>query len=481
MIGFVGYLMDKNNIKKISFLSIFWRALIAIIIVAASVLLALNMIDSRDEPPKRQARERAFTVSVIEPEIGTYRSSIDIYGEIITNSNIDVRAQVSGEIKFVSNNLVAGGVVSKGELLIAIDSFNYDGALKDANAALVDTQLQLEIGKQQLELEKVNLEIAKQQLTLGQKDLERAKSLHASGALTDKALDDKEFALSQRAQLLAQRQSSYSVQFSNIERQENSIIRAKWNLDKAQRSLENTKIYAPFNGAVINNNSAQLGRILTNNEMVAQLYATNSLEVSFIISDKQYGILSSDGLLNRSIEVIWDIEPNKITTNGTITRIDAQINAAMGGVKIFAKLNDDGLKNLRPGNFVQVKIAGISYENSYKVPETAIYESSHIFIVKNKRMQRIDIELLAYDMQSAIIRADIDKNDKIISTHLAQAGAGLKVNIEGEEEIRPNLQQRGEARQQGAMPQGQRPARKEGQRPPRPEQVNKQTAPIRGQ
>jgi RND family efflux transporter MFP subunit len=427
----------EKPLKVRNIFSIIWRVAFAILIIIGAVFYAKIMIADRPEAPKRQARERSFTVSVIEPKMGVFSPSIQAFGEIIASYTIDIRSQVSGEAINVSKNLIIGGAVEKGEILVEIDNFNYDGSVREVKATLSDAQLQFSIAKDQLELEKINLKVAQEQFDLAKKDLERMRALHKSGSITNKELENNIFTLSQREQSVAQRQTSLKVQEASIERQEQNIIRAKWNLEKAQRSLENTKIISPFDGIVLSKTAIQ-GKIITNNEIIAQLYEADRLEVHFTLSDAQYGQLLSDGLIGRSLEVTWNIEPDAIIAKGEISRIGAQVNAAKGGVEIFATLQGEGIKNLKPGIFVEVMIKGISYDNAILIPETAIYENSHFYVVRDGRMSRTDMKLLARDGENVIVRAVISDGDRIIITRVAQAGDGLKITIEGEENTPAN-------------------------------------------
>ncbi len=422
-------LIEKNG-RRI--FSIIWRLTFAILIIVGAVFLANKMISNKAEPPQRQARERSFTVAVIKPEIGSFSPFINASGEIIASKTLDIRAQVSGEIIDISDNLMVGGFVSKGEQILQIDPFNYEGALSDTKAALSDAQLQLTISKEQTLLEKINLNVANTQLQMAQHDLERAVALNKSGSLTDKDLENSEFLISQREQVLEQRKSSIIVQQTSMKKQENAILRAKWALEKAQNALDNTRIISPFDGVVISK-TAELGRVLTANEIIAKLYEQNSLEVSFTLSDSQYGYLLKSGLIGREVIVNWDIEPNPIILMGEISRIGAQVNALRGGVEVFASLKGKNISDMKPGTFVEVEIAGLLYENSYSLPETALYENSHIYVFDNGRMKRIDAELLVRDGENVIIRADIAIGQQVITTRLAQAGDGLKVSIEGQD------------------------------------------------
>ena len=473
------HLAQQQPRKRFAILSILWRVAIAMAIIGGAGFMALTMIANRPPPTERTARERSFTVAVADVEIGTFGVELQAFGEVIAGQVIDVRAQVAGKALNISPNLVAGGEVLRDDLLVAIDDFAYDGAVRDAEAALADARLQLAVAEEQLALERVNLVAAREQLELGRRDLDRSRALKQSGSITDKAIEDRELLVSQREQTVAQRTGTIKIQEATVDRQKTAISRAEWVLEQAQRALVNTQIKAPFDGIVVTANVSP-ERVVTTNEVVAQLYARDSLEVRFTLSDRQYGQLVSDGLIGRPLSAIWDIEPEPVTVSGKILRAGAEVDAALGGVEVIAQLDNTQTVSLRPGTFVQLSIAGSTYDNALRLPETAIYENNHLYIVKDRRMARVDVTLLARDGQYVIARGDLPATAQIITTRVAQAGDGLLVAIEGEEPapVRggPGSNPAGGARA-GTPDQtaGQRPAGQRGQRQGRPERQQGQT------
>jgi len=438
--------------RRFNILAVGWRVLVALAILIGAGVVAQSMIQSRPEPPERRARERSFTVAAEMPVSGTFSPEIGAFGEVVAGRTIEVRSQVSGEAVAVSPNLAVGGVVTEGETLVSVDSFMYDGALRDAEALLADARLQLTVAEEQLEIERLNLETAEAQLALARSDLARARSLVETGSLNDKSVEDRQLVVSQREQAVAQSQSNIRVQQAAIARQETAIARAEWARDQARRSVENTQIKAPFDGVVMSE-SAELGRVISNNESITALYDRNALEVRFTLSDRQYGPLVRDGLIGRPVTVTWDIDPEPVTVSGSIVRAGAEIDAALGGVEIFAAL-ETANTDLRPGTFVAVAVDGLAYEDALRLPETAIYENNHFYIIRDGRMARVDAELLARDGQFVIVRADVPEGERVITTRVAQAGEGLLVQVEGEEP--PQTGPRGGGQRQGQS--GERPA-----------------------
>lgn len=417
--------------RRVGFFGILGRFLLAVAVIAGAAYAISNSVNNKSEGVQRQARERSFTVAVEEIVKGTFSPSIRAYGEIIAANMIDIRAQVSGTATGVSDNLAVGGHVSAGERLVLIDPFNYEIAILDARAGLADAQIQLRVAKEQLRIERVNLDVAENQLELASRDLERGQALVNQGSVTNKVVEDRTFLVTQRRQSVTQHESNISVQEAGMQRQETDILRAQANIQLAQRALANTAILAPFDAVVVQANVVR-GRVVSQNEVVAQMYERDALDVRFVLSDKQYGQLVNAGLVGRTIVAMWDIDPVPLRATGKVTRAGAQVNAALGGVEVFARLSGEGIENFRSGAFVSVEVDGLEYADAFQVPETAIYENNHLYVVREDRMSRIDLTILSRDGANVIISADIAADDRVILTRVAQAGEGLKVRIEGE-------------------------------------------------
>jgi hypothetical protein len=216
--------------------------------------------------------------------------------------------------------------------------------------------------------------------------------------------------------------------------------------------------------------SAAEGRLVSSNEALTQLYEIGALEVRFTLSDSEYGQLVADGLAGRNVNITWDVDPTPVTASGQIVRVGAEVDAALGGVTVFARLAGDSLVNLRPGTFVGVEVDGITYENAYSIPETAVYGNNTVYVIgPENRMQPVSVRIETRDGPNVIVTGDITSGSRLITTHLAQAGQGVLVQIEGEEAentgfgAAPGRGGPGGANREGAAPNGQgRPAGAEG-------------------
>ena len=418
--------------KRFGIISIIVRILIAIGIIAGAIFMAQDMISDRPAPVEPEDFERSFTVSVTDYNLGTFTPTISAYGEIKAAHTLNIRAPAAGEVIFVADNLKAGGVLSAGQVLVKVDPFDYELALSDAKTALADANSALAEAKEQLRIQELNVEYAKDSLELAQSDLVRAKALFDRGSLTSQQLEARQLVVSQRDQSLRQAQSNIVLLQAGVERRATAIQTAQRALERAQRALDETTIITPYDAIVVNSN-VEIGATFAQGEAVATLYQANALEVRFTLSENQYGQLLNDGIIGREIEVVWDIEPARVRLGGAITRVGAQVEAAQGGVELFAALQSNDDLTIRPGTFVRVNLKGVSYENAISIPESALYSDGQFYIIQDGRMKSVAAQVLAHDGENVILRASLEPGDRIIVTRLAQAGDGVLVKVEGEE------------------------------------------------
>ncbi|AEQ50368.1 efflux RND transporter periplasmic adaptor subunit [Pelagibacterium halotolerans] len=406
---------------------------LAVLILVLAVYWAFSWVAQRPDAPQRMNRERTFTVEVIDPVYASHSSSITAYGQVASARTIELRSLVAGRVLEISPDFAVGSQVEEGDVLVRVDPFTYTGAVVEARAAVADAELSLAEAEEAYALEQSAITAAQEALTSAQTDLERARSLLSSGAATQQTVDTRALTVSERQQALDQRQSNLVTLNAQILRQQAAIAQAGYALESAERDLANTEITAPFTGIVTARNvtaSAYVGA----NEAVASIYESDALEVSFMVSDATYATLRRDGLFDRSVEVSRTTGTDAERISGRIARVAPEIDSATGGVTLYAELDSEGAELLRPGTFVSVEVEGVTHENTLLVPETALYDDNHLYVIRDGRMAAVDVDIRDRDGAQIIISADIAEGERIITTRLSQAGEGVAVQVEGEEQ-----------------------------------------------
>ncbi len=154
-------------------------------------------------------------------ERGDLEVSILAYGKMEASQQVDVGAQVSGQIQKM--NVTLGESVKKGDLLVEIDDLPQQNALRDSEARLKNM---------------IASKVAKEaQLINARINLDRQKNLIKSGATTQSEYD-----------LAAANLKVYEAEVEALKAQ---IAQAQIALDTAEIDLGYTKITAPIDGIVV--------------------------------------------------------------------------------------------------------------------------------------------------------------------------------------------------------------------------------------
>ncbi|WP_008188868.1 efflux RND transporter periplasmic adaptor subunit [Roseibium alexandrii] len=400
-----------------------------------------QLIATRPDVPKRPVQENSYAVETTTVQQGDYAPLISVYGQTQAGREVDLRALVGGEIVEVHPDLKAGGKVERGDTLVVIDRFDYEGAVTEARANLAEAQAALVENEGRVALEKANLIRAGEQLEFAQRDLERAEELIGRGAITERTVDDRKLIVSQRQQSVERSENTLALEEAKVIQQNATVDRLEWRLENAQRQLENTVLTAPFD-AIVRSSAAEPGRLISVNDAIVSLYDSSEFEVRLTLSDNQYGRLLADSgtVVGRPVDVIWNLGDQPVTYPATVTRIGADVVSDRGGVDLIARIDASGAAvPLRPGAFVEVAVPDRTYANSFRIPETAYYGQGTVYVVEDNRLQARSVNALAIDDGFILVRGDLNSGETLLVTRIPEAGEGLLVSDVNAEQPAANV------------------------------------------
>ncbi|MCO6409391.1 MULTISPECIES: efflux RND transporter periplasmic adaptor subunit [Hoeflea] len=403
-------------------------ALMALVLAGAWLAMQSLAASKRERTP-RPFTPLVYTVETAAAERADNRPDIRLYGQVETGRNVDLRTTVSGDVVEIHPDMVAGRRVAEGTVLLRIDPFAYEGALVEARANLASTRAAIAEIDARLASEREQLEASEAQLELGRADLERALSLADSGALTDKEVDARRLIVSQREQASSQRRNNILIAEAQRTQQEANAERLEWKIREAQRRLEETALIAPFDG-IISDETVETGRSVNANEVVASIYDDTALDVKFTLTNAQYGRMATDTdpLVGRQVELGWSVGGTRYTWPAVIDRIGARVTAERGGVEVFARIGEaDNPVQLRPGAFVSLTVPDRIWPETFRLPETAVRNSDHVFVVVDGKLERRAVRLIAWDGEDAIVDGSLEDGDTVLVTRLTEATEGVRV------------------------------------------------------
>ncbi len=405
--------------------------LVPIVLLAAGAVGASYLIRTKPQVEPAPPAERVWTVDAVTVRLGDVQPEIQLFGKIFAARQIQVRALVTGQIVEIHPNLVEGGLIRRGEMILAIDEFEYRSALMESEARQAEARARIVEREAKRRAETEALKRDREILALLARDLKRATQLRKRGNISVQALDKKRLELSRQQRAIVLRRNGIDAEAARLEQEKATIERLDVAVQRARYDLERTKVRAPFDG-VFMNVTAQAGQRLGVLDSVGNLIATGRLEARFHISDAQYGRLTSTerGVIGRRARVTWRVGQRKLELKAVIARVGAQIDTASGGVELFARIEDrEAASSLRPGAFVEVHIPDRVYANVARVPETVLHPGNVVYGVEDGRLVARKAKIVGRVGNDVLLRGGLSDGERLVTTQSVAIAPGLRVEL----------------------------------------------------
>ncbi len=380
------------------------------------------------EPRSRPARERVTSVNVIAYEPSQIAPEFSTFGEVVSRRSLDLRAPSAGTILKVSDNLVEGGSVTAGEVLLEIDPTDAQSPLDIAGADLSEAEAELRDATRALALAEDSLKGAQDQADLRMRALTRQQDLAARGVGTAAAVEAAELSASSAAQsVLSQRQALASAQ-SRIERAETALSRRQIALAEAERDVTDTKLIAEFDG-VLADVAVIAGGTLSANEKIAQLIDPSALEVAFRISTAQYArLLDQAGVLRpATVRVSLDVSGFDTIAETQISRASASVGEGQTGRLLFAPMTN--MPSFRPGDFVTATVVEPAMNRVALLPASAVDAAGGVLLLgEGDRLEYASVEVLRRQGDDVIVQARGLAGRELVAERSPLLGAGIRIS-----------------------------------------------------
>ncbi len=383
--------------------------------------------------------EKQWPVKVAIVKFKDVRPKIFEFGTVVAGNKADLRSLVSGRIVNVGNKYKKGAIVKGGDILIAIDPFDYKINVMDGQSTLIEILSQIKGTNSEIKAEDSLLEISSAQLKLRQRDLSRRQKLRKKGSSSRKSADDAEIAFNEASKEVATRKQSIIRLKSKLAEQKGRELRARSSLKIAKRDLVETKLVAPFDG-FLSKAPASVGQYITPADQVATLIEANRLEVEFRLTNRDFISLSdsdftvmtnskhSNKLIGKKVLVHWQVGEKFFKFNGVLARLGAEIETTSGGVNMFARLLELDLSTpLRPGAFVEVIIPDKLFKKVVEVPKTALARGNSLFVVENNYLVEKKVDVVRRTKNSVLVRGDLADGSNYVAQIFPEISQGLRV------------------------------------------------------
>jgi RND family efflux transporter MFP subunit len=387
----------RGNVLKI------W---LPISVLASGLLLGVGLVNVSPAVETSTPEPRPPLVRTVEARPEPMTLFISAQGTVVPRTESDLVAEVSGRITSVSPRLAPGGFIEAGEVLVQIDSRDYEVAVRRAEAA---------VGR------------ADSELDLARSRLERRENLADRGVGSSDALDDAQNTLrvSQAAQ-----------------------IDASAALEQARRDLARTHILAPFAGRV-REKLVGVGQFVTRGSSLARVYAVDYAEVRLPIPDSDAAFVDlpiayRDGAeprLQPSVVLSTRFAGREYQWKGQIVRTEGEIDSRTRMIHAVARVenpygrgDDPNRPPLAVGMFVHAKIEGRHVEAVASLPRSALRGANQVAVVDSEgRLRLREVEVLQQEADRVLIRDGVSPGESVVTSPLPISVDGMLVQIERDE------------------------------------------------
>ena len=312
-------------------------------------------------------------------------------GRTAGSREVEVRARVSGIL--LERMYEEGKRVREGEVLFRIDPLPFRAAAAQARAELA---------------------VAVAQRDEARRNRDRLVPLFEKSAVSQRERD---------------------AAVSAFEIGEANVAAAQARLRTAQLELGYTEVRAPIGGLASREERSE-GSLVTAGEdssLLTRIVQTDPLYVEFSIAESEAALLRSALTSNRppTVRLVLD-NGGEHATPGTLTFIDNAVDTTSGTVRARAVLPNPGVA-LLPGQFVSVRLSGVSLMAAVSLPRRAVMTStngSFVWVVGKGQVVELRPVVLGRAFgEQTIITEGLTGGERVIVEGVLKVQPGVTVKV----------------------------------------------------
>ena len=355
------------------------RLLIPIAILGACVYAAWWLISN---PPVQETMEVPPTLVRVEGTAlhsQTYDLKVKSQGTVQPRTRSTLLPEVSGKIIEMSPSFRPGGFFAKDEVLMKLDTIDYETAIIVAKAD--EAQAQVMLAEEKARAEQAN---------------ENWKTMGRSGAA-----------------------SAFVLRIPQLAKAEADVASAKARVTKAERDLERTVIRAPYAGQVLEQ-AADVGQFVNQGSTLGRIFAVDYVEIRLPLPELESQFLSlpqpfkDESTPQNAVVVLKaNLHGKTVLWQGKIVRVESSLDEQTRQTMAIAQVTDpyarrsDGAPPLTIGAFVEAEIAGDPLHGVYVIPRNAVRAGNEIILIDRPQntLRRVTVEPLVSTEKHIVISA----------------------------------------------------------------------------
>ncbi|MDN9008965.1 efflux RND transporter periplasmic adaptor subunit [Brevibacillus laterosporus] len=276
-------------------------------------------------------------------------------GVVEANKQVMLGFGSSGKIAQV--NTEKGAQVQQGQVLASLDAKAYQVAAQAAagqvqSATVAAQETRKGASQEALAQQKIRLEREQQIAAEAKKAAKQGDVLFQGGALSKNdyealLLKEKQAEMSVKNEQIALQELQRGANPDQLARANAAITQANSEAVRAQESLQQTKIIAPFSGTIVAVHE-QTGKVVAGGQSVIELVDLKTVKVVLAVENDEVGFFAE----GKQVEVQG---ASGVSSKGTIQFVSPVIDQANGKYRVEINMNNSD-KKWRGGMIANVKV-----------------------------------------------------------------------------------------------------------------------------
>ncbi len=375
--------------------------MLPLVILAVAGGVTYGLIKLRPKPKSEVRPPGVVAVEILPVEKGTLTFSVKTQGTVAPRTETSLILQIQGEIVAISPSLYAGGFFRQGDVLLEIDSLDYQTALIRAEA-----------------------DVAQARLNLAQE-----------GALAEQARKDWMAMGDGKPSALVLREP-------HLQDAQARLRSAEAGLEKAKRDLDRTRIRAPYAG-MVRAKHVDLGQYVSVGTRLADIFAIDYAEIRLPLTKENLAYLDLSSAYRGGrqtgggLKVILrsDFAGSEHMWMGRIVRTEGVVDTRSRVLYAVAQVDDPyalgadaSLPPLQMGSFVEAEIEGETVEDVIVLPRHVIFDGDQVLIVDRENiLRKRTVEVLRTAGREVVVREGLKDGDQVCLTALEFMVDGMVV------------------------------------------------------
>lgn len=319
------------------------KVFLALCVLLAALAFAY-LGDGAPQPPQQRSPDSGLsTLAVHDLQPAPQQDSLLTFGQVQARWRVSLKSEVAGRVLDVAETALVGARVPEGTTLVVIEDTAQRLAVANRTADLAQTDRLLQEEEQRARIAEENWRVAgytgdPEPLVLRIPQLREARKKHESAQL--------------------------------------ALTRARYLLDQ-------TRIEAPFTGAILRR-WVSPGDVVQVGSEIVEIYDTSRMEVVLPLTEAEISRLG--GALGAHVAL--SSEQTGQRWSGVVDRIGQQVESKNRWVNLIVTINTP--KGLVPGQFLRAEIRGQNHPSLFAVPHSLVGRDGAIWrLTGENRLERV--------------------------------------------------------------------------------------------